>query len=371
MLDRLLGPRALELAPLARVAPERPGEREAWFELRFDPVQVDPLARARLERAGGASPASLERGRAVCAKSVLQQLAMEHEDLELLELAARNAARPLARPRWMGVLNVTPDSFSDGGRFLEPGAALARARELVAQGADLLDIGGESTRPGALEVDAVEEWRRVGPLLEQLVGAVEVPLSIDTRKAEVARRALDLGVSIVNDVSAGQDDPGMLPLVRERAATLVLMHMRGAPRDMQADPRYVDVTFEVAAFLRRRLAEATRQGLVPERLWVDPGIGFGKRLAHNLELLGELSWLRSLGCQVLVGPSRKSFLAEIQRKEGRAEESNARRLGGTAASVARCVEQGADVLRVHDVAEMAAAGAVARAFDDARVASRA
>jgi len=260
------------------------------------------------------------------------------------------------------VLNVTPDSFSDGGRFLDPERAVEHGLAMLAEGADLVDVGGESTRPGAEPVHADEELRRVVPVIEGLRRRTDAPISIDTTKAAVARAALDAGASIVNDVSAGRSDAELFPLVAERRAGLILMHMRGAPREMQADPRYEDVVAEVAAFLRVRAAAAANAGVPLERIWIDPGIGFGKRLEHNLELLACMRVLCDLGYPVCVGVSRKSFIAAIEEREGLAASATGARLGGTAAALALAVAGGATMLRVHDVAVMRQAALVARAI---------
>jgi dihydropteroate synthase len=262
----------------------------------------------------------------------------------------------------MGVVNVTPDSFSDGGQFLDPQRAIEHGLELESQGAHILDVGGESTRPGSDPVSVDEELRRTIPVVEGLAKRAKVPVSIDTTKSAVARAALDAGASIVNDVSAGRFDAEMLPLVAERGATFVAMHMQGTPRDMQADPRYEDVVSEVLEFLRERGAACLAAGIARERIWIDPGIGFGKTLEHNLEILRRLPELRSLGLPVLVGPSRKAFIARIHPP---AKDDAARR-GGTAAAVTLAVQGGAEILRVHDVAVMAEAAAVARAMGAGR-----
>jgi dihydropteroate synthase len=247
------------------------------------------------------------------------------------------------RPLIMGVVNVTPDSFSDGGEFLDPGRAIEHAAELVRDGADVLDVGGESTRPGAEAVDAAEEIRRVVPVLDGLVG-VGVPISIDTSKAPVAAAALDAGATWVNDVTALRGDPDLAALCAERRCELVLMHMLGTPRTMQQDPRYDDVVAEVKAFLAERVEAAVAAGVEEGRIWVDPGIGFGKTVEHNLELLRRLGELRDLGRPILVGTSRKSFLGRITGRE--VDE----RLGGTIASNVLAVANGAAGVRVHDVA---------------------
>ena len=253
----------------------------------------------------------------------------------------------------MGVVNVTPDSFSDGGLYLDPEAAVAHGRELVAQGAEILDIGGESTRPGAEEVSEEEELRRVVPVVEGLAGVATV--SVDTSKLAVAAAALDAGAEIVNDVTAMRHDPEIGALCAGRGAGLVLMHMLGDPRTMQADPHYGDVVDEVKAFLAERLETAVAAGVDEERVWLDPGIGFGKTLEHNLELLRRLGELRDLGRPLVVGTSRKSFLGKI---DGSPVDE---RMGGTIASSVLAAAEGADVLRVHDVAEIRQAMTVAEA----------
>lgn len=254
----------------------------------------------------------------------------------------------------MGVVNVTPDSFSDGGLYLDPEAAIAHGQELVAAGAAILDVGGESTRPGAEAVAEAEELRRVVPVIAGLAGA-GAEVSVDTRKAAVAAAALDAGAAIVNDVTALRGDPEMAGLCAERGATVVLMHMLGDPRTMQRNPVYDDVVAEVRDFLAARLEAAVAAGIAEERIWLDPGIGFGKTAEHNLELLRHLSELAALGRPLLVGTSRKSFI-------GRLDGSPAgERLGGTIASSVLAAAEGADVLRVHDVAELAQAMALAAA----------
>ncbi len=264
----------------------------------------------------------------------------------------------------MGVVNVTPDSFSDGGLFLDAGAAVTHARELIAEGADIVDVGGESTRPGAEPVPAVQELRRVLPVVEGIVAAhAHAVVSIDTSKASVARAALGAGASIVNDVSALRADPEMAGLVAESGCECCLMHMLGEPRTMQADPRYADVVDDVRAFLEERLAHAVREGVREERIMLDPGIGFGKTVAHNLTLLRRLDELASLGRPLVVGTSRKSFLGRILADAAVQAEpvDAARRLGGTIATNVLALERGASVFRVHDVAPVRDALATAAA----------
>jgi dihydropteroate synthase len=264
----------------------------------------------------------------------------------------------------MGVVNVTPDSFSDGGSFLDAGAAVAHARELVAQGADILDVGGESTRPGAEPVSAEEELRRVLPVLEGIAAEeLDVEVSIDTSKASVARAAIAAGASIVNDVSALRADPAMVEAIADSGAQCCLMHMLGEPRTMQESPRYGDVVDDVKAFLEQRLSFAVRAGVSEERVMLDPGIGFGKTIAHNLELLDRLGELAALGRPLLVGTSRKSFIGRILADAAGEPEpvEVARRLPGTIATNVLALERGASVFRVHDVAAVRDALAVAAA----------
>ncbi|MDP9228668.1 MAG: dihydropteroate synthase [Actinomycetota bacterium] len=260
----------------------------------------------------------------------------------------------------MGIVNVTPDSFSDGGEFLDPERAIAHGGELAEEGADILDVGGESTRPGAEAVPASEELERVAPVVEALAGpdGPGTPVSIDTAKREVAEAALDAGATIVNDVTALRGDPELAGLCAERGCEVVLMHMLGTPRTMQVDPSYGDVVDDVRAFLAERIEFATSRGIDEERIWVDPGIGFGKTLEHNLELLRRLAEFRQLGRPVVIGSSRKSFIGKLT---GAPVE---RRLGGTIASNVIAYANGADVLRVHDVGPMREALTVAEAILD-------
>jgi dihydropteroate synthase len=248
------------------------------------------------------------------------------------------------RPSVMGVVNVTPDSFSDGGMHLEPSAAIAAARRMVDEGATIVDVGGESTRPGSAGVSATEELRRVLPVLEGLQG---VPVSIDTAKAEVARRALGLGAELVNDVTALRGDPQLAEVVAESGAYLCLMHMQGEPRTMQQSPTYDDVASEVAAFLEERLRFAVDIGIAEERICLDPGIGFGKTVQQNFELVRRLDVLTAIGRPVLVGFSRKSSLGRILGDPDA-------RTGPLSASLAAAVtayERGATIIRAHDVRE--------------------
>jgi len=254
----------------------------------------------------------------------------------------------LPRPSVMGVVNVTPDSFSDGGTFLYPAAAIAEARGMVEEGAAIIDIGGESTRPGSEGVPLEEELQRVEPVLHALL---DVPRSVDTSKAEVARHALEAGAVMVNDVTALRGDPDLAGVVADADAYLCLMHMLGEPRTMQEDPRYDDVVSEVISFLEERLAFATKAGIAEDHICLDPGIGFGKTVEHNLELLERLDEIVALGRPVLVGASRKRFLGRILGDPDAVT-------GPVAAGIAVAVlayERGASIVRAHDVREHVAA----------------
>jgi len=249
------------------------------------------------------------------------------------------------RPLIMGVVNVTPDSFADGGRFFHHDDAIAQARALVAAGAHILDIGGESTRPLADPVPLEEELRRVLPVIEAMVAETSVPISIDTYKAEVARLALEAGAAIINDISALRFDPQMAPLAAAHRVPLVLMHMQGTPRDMQRQPHYDDLLGEIKAFFRERLEFAASQGIPREHIVLDPGIGFGKTWQHNLEILNNLEVFLDLGCPLLVGPSRKAFIGHILDLPAGEERDI-----GTLAALAVAVLRGARLVRTHNVA---------------------
>jgi dihydropteroate synthase len=251
---------------------------------------------------------------------------------------------PQRRPLVMGILNVTPDSFSDGGQFSDVSAAVAHGQAMAAAGASIIDIGGESTRPGSAPVPPAEQVRRVVPIIRELRDKVPAILSVDTGRAEVAEAALDAGAALVNDVFAGRDDPDLFPLIARRRVPMVLMHMQGRPATMQLNPAYADVTLEVIDFLRTRLAAAMAAGIDASSILIDPGIGFGKCLMHNLELLRRMSELKSVGRPIVVGASRKSFIGKIT-----GEDAASNRIFGTAASIAWAVANGANVLRVHDV----------------------
>ncbi len=281
----------------------------------------------------------------------------------------------------MGIVNVTPDSFSDGGQFYDTAKAIEHGRRLAAEGADILDIGGESTRPGAQPVDAEAECARVLPVIEALAKETAVPISIDTSKAAVARRALDAGATILNDVTALRSDPAMAAVAAQAGVPLVLMHMQGTPRSMQHAPHYGDLMSEVVAYLRQSMAIAVDAGVRDDQLVVDPGLGFGKTLDHNLELVRRLGELRSLGRPILLGPSRKSMIGKVLGSHlhfahgGYVPNEDVtpilpvtERAFGTAALVALGIARGAHILRVHDVAEMSQ---VARMTDAALARERA
>jgi dihydropteroate synthase len=271
---------------------------------------------------------------------------------------AWDATRP--RALIMGIVNVTPDSFADGGRYLEPAAAVRQARALVAEGADLLDVGAESTRPGSPGVSADEERARLLPVLERLLDDPPCPVSVDTSKPEVAEAALALGAHMINDVTALAGGPEMARLCAEHGAGLAVMHIQGTPRTMQADPRYDDLLAEVRDELRAAVTAAESAGVAPESLCVDPGIGFGKTVDHNLTLLKRLDAFRPLGKPILVGPSRKSFIGALLDRVPPAE-----RLEGTLAACVMAVVAGAHIVRVHDVAAVRRAVRVAEAIRDA------
>lgn len=280
--------------------------------------------------------------------------------LDSIHVARRGRSRPLV----MGVVNVTPDSFSDGGRFTEPDEALAQALRLVEEGADILDIGGESTRPGAQPVEEAEELARVMPVIERIVAATDVPVSIDTTKADVMRAAVGAGAAMINDVT-GLRMPGTLEAAAELSVPVCLMHMQGEPRTMQKNPHYDDVIGDIETFFERRLAACVAAGFDGERIVLDPGFGFGKTLEHNLELLARLGELDRLGYPLLVGLSRKSMLGAITGRE-RADE----RVSASVAAALMAAERGAAIIRVHDVAATVDALKVRAAVDSARADKR-
>lgn len=249
-----------------------------------------------------------------------------------------------ARTHLVGVLNVTPDSFSDGGKYLDKKAAVERAARMVDEGADIIDVGGESTRPGSDAISLDEEVRRVLPVIEELSRKLTVPISIDTYKSQVARRAVDAGATIINDISGMTFDPEMASLAAEHGATVILMHIKGTPKTMQENPQYEDVVSEVKDFLEDRIHYAQASGI--NQIIIDPGIGFGKRLEHNLEIFRRLTELTELGYPLMVGPSRKSFIGKIL------DLPVDSRLEGSAAAVAVSIINGANLIRVHDVLAM-------------------
>jgi len=249
-----------------------------------------------------------------------------------------------ARTYIMGILNVTPDSFSDGGRFQDAEKAVRRGLEMAEEGADFIDIGGESTRPGSDPVPADQESARVIPVIEKLAISAGVPISVDTYKPEVAKRALDAGAVIVNDVSGLHYDPSLAEVAASRKASLILMHMKGKPKSMQEDPEYDDVINEICSYLEEGIKIARSRGV--EQIMVDPGIGFGKNVSHNLQIIRHLGEFRRFGYPLLVGPSRKSFIGKLL------DLPVDRRLEGTAAAVAAAIMNGANIVRVHDVREM-------------------
>jgi dihydropteroate synthase len=283
------------------------------------------------------------------------------DDTVALSVSRHNrtfAVLSLDRPLIMGVVNATPDSFSDGGHWFEADAAVRHARRLVADGADIIDVGGESTRPGAEPVGADEECRRVVPIIRTLA-ADGLVVSVDTRRSAVMAAAIDAGACIVNDVTALTGDPKALPLVASSSVGVVLMHMQGDPRTMQVEPRYVDAPREIFDWLAARVARCREAGIAAGRIAVDPGIGFGKTVRHNVELLAGLSRYRDLGSAVVIGVSRKSFIARLSR-----EEPPDQRLAGSLAAALTAVARGADILRVHDVAATRQALAVWLAIEE-------
>jgi len=286
----------------------------------------------------------------------LRDAASERPDLQCLVAAASNCLSVPEKPSIMGVVNVTPDSFSDGGQFIEVDRAITHGLQLARAGADILDIGGESTRPGAATISVSQELERIRPVIEGIRSQSDVQISIDTRKSEVAEQALEAGASLVNDVSGGRFDPLMLPLVASRKCGYIAMHMQGTPEDMQNQPAYADVLSEVGAFLRESAARCIEAGIRADVLAIDPGIGFGKTLRHNLALLRGIPALRSMGLPVAIGVSRKSFLGELSGKDSPLD-----REPETQAAVTIAVLLGASVIRVHGVEDAARASTIAHA----------
>jgi dihydropteroate synthase len=372
--DPVFGDVALALRPRSGAGPPRStGES---IEVEFDARGLAPGERAALSQLSLAqlcagdealSPASgnrARRSRISCRRSSLADLEPRTEGVAALLAADANARRMPEPVRLMGVVNVTPDSFSDAGRFLDPERAVEHGLRLVDAGASFLDVGGESTRPGAEPVDPQTEIRRVVPVVEGLARRTSIPISIDTTKAAVAEAAFAAGATIVNDISAGTFDPRLLEVVAARRAGFIAMHMQGRPRDMQVDPTYEDVLTEVVEFLRGRVRACLETGIERAQIWIDPGIGFGKRLEHNLELIAHLGQLRSLGQVVCLGVSRKSFIAavEARARDLKLDPDPGQRTGGTAAALTIGVWNGAEILRVHDVRTMMQAALVAEAL---------
>lgn len=260
------------------------------------------------------------------------------------------------RPYIMAILNVTPDSFSDGGHYLNIGSAVECAKRMAEEGADIIDIGGESSRPGAEPVPLEVELERVIPVISVLSKEIDVPISIDTYKAKVAKEALKAGASIINDISGLRFDPLMAKVAAEAGCPVIIMHMKGVPRDMQKRPVYKDVVKEITAFFKERISFAVKNGIKKNKIIIDPGIGFGKTVGHNLEIIKQLKEFRKLGVPILLGPSRKSFIGKILNA------TVDKRLEGTAAAVAIGIANGANIVRVHDVKAMADVAKIADAI---------
>jgi dihydropteroate synthase len=349
-----LGEWVERLEARARPGPDGAAPATLWLEPSALDARGLELLRAVTEdefepSAGTLARLTIRPTRLLCS-------APSHPALRVLRSTLVAALSPPDSPLVMGILNVTPDSFSDGGSFQDLGAAVRHGQALVEAGADWIDIGGESTRPGAEPVPTSLELERVVPVVRTLARDGRALISIDTTKVEVAQAALAAGARVVNDVSAGRNDPRMFTLVAEQRAGLVLMHAQGSPRDMQVDPRYDDVVREVARHLRARARVAFEAGIAPERIVLDPGFGFGKRLEHNLALLAALPELRSLGFPLCVGLSRKSFLGRLS-----GQPDAARRGAESVAATALAAAGGATLHRVHEVAPARAALAIAGA----------
>ncbi len=353
---RRLEPRAIPVT-LVSSDPRAPPWDGGRARVAFRTSALDRDQHLRLRASGGVRLAALDEHETLLESpaEILAELALSFEPARILLRAHVLATLPPVAPTLLGILNATPDSFSDGGRHLDPERAAQAAEAMVAAGAHALDVGGESTRPGSQPVALETELARVLPVVEAVrARGVAVPISIDTRRAVVAARALDAGANAINDTSAGLDDPEMLPLAAERACPYVVMHRLGRSADMQRDPRYEDPVREVAAWLRERGFACLQAGIGIHNIALDPGIGFGKRVQDNVALIRRLVELRSLGRPLLVGVSRKSYLGRLSGVETPSERGSE-----TAAAVALAVIGGAAVLRVHDVAETARAAAVA------------
>lgn len=327
-------------APIDETGDYQPtGLRLAGGWLDFTNIEV-------IERIGGERRSRLLGLSAYCERDWGRYTPAASDLLEALRAPRKRiAGLPLDRPLMMGIVNITPDSFSDGGRLETAEAAIAHALRLEEEGADILDLGAESTRPGSDAVTVEEELRRLIPVIEGLAGRTNARISIDTRKAEVMRRAAEAGADIINDVSALSFDPDAMEAAAESGLTIVLMHALGDPKTMQDDPRYGDVTLEVFDYLESRIEAAEAAGLDRSRLVVDPGIGFGKTLAHNLQLMAELGLFHALGVPVLLGASRKRFIGTLTGQDVAAE-----RVSGSIGAALAAAGQGAQIIRVHDVA---------------------
>jgi len=350
----LAGPLSLEEAQALRKAASQAGASALLAKPagRADPARVEVLLMGAMDQLAAAAAAI---GGDIGAR--LEQARCNFAAPAHRFLRCRSREVPLGgRTLIMGIVNVTPDSFSGDGLAAAPQAAIALGKRMVSEGADILDIGGESTRPGAEPVTLQEELRRVLPVVEALAAETQTPISIDTYKPAVARQALAAGASIVNDISGLHADEEMPRVAAEAGAAVVIMHIRGTPRDMQKDPRYADVIGEISDYLEEGIGRAEAAGVTRNQIVVDPGIGFGKTLEHNLEILRRLREFRCLGCPLMVGTSRKSMIGAIL------DLPVEQRLEGTAATVALAIQAGADIVRVHDVKEMARVARVADAI---------
>ncbi len=358
-VDARLGPFACALEARVERRGGAPQPRDERARLLFAPASLPEVELDLLRHASGAELAPTPAGlaRLTIEPACLLELAHRSRAARCLAAALVAASSPLGPARVMGILNVTPDSFSDGGTWFDERRALEHGLGMLTEGADLVDVGGESSRPGAQPIPAEVEIERVLPVIAGLARDGRAAISIDTTKASVARAALQAGASVVNDVSAGRNDPELLALVREHGAGLILMHMQGTPNDMQRAPRYQDVVREVLAELRARARAAWQAGIDPACIALDPGLGFGKELEHNLELMRGLPELRSLGFPLCLGASRKSFLGRLS-----GEERPAARAAETTAAVALGAFLGAEIHRVHEVAPARAALSLARAL---------
>jgi len=277
-----------------------------------------------------------------------------------IQSSLNNYDAPAVKTKIMGILNVTPDSFSDGGKFLNPETAIAQARKMVEEGADIIDVGGESTRPGSDPVSAEEEKKRVIPIIEKLSKEIKALISIDTTKAEVAKAAIEAGAGMVNDISGLRFDKNMAKVVAEKKVPICIMHIKGTPGNMHDNPEYIDLMGEIINYLSEGLEIAKKAGILTGNIIVDPGIGFGKSVEDNLEIIKRLKELKGLGCPVLIGPSRKSFIGKILGLDVN------KRLEGTIAAVVMAIANGANIVRVHDVAAIKKATEIANAINSSK-----